>query len=291
VQSFGDSAAVMDQKFVAAAAAWSDGAGKALAIIGNGVDGLAKLADFKAPSARAIDEFAAAVAYLVRRFGEVAVQMGTEGVAQAGAFGVAAGSALGAAKTGIDAFIAMGKLSVPSREAIDQLLAGIQYTVGRMGEIADQLGTAGMQRAVAFATAAGAVFTTLKNALDLFGSLEKLKKGPVEAIDELLSGVKAAVSKAGDLIAEAEELGRQAIRFRDAMEFARATFAEGMGGGGGLTPAGQLAGGVAVPTAPPATGGGHTTYNSLAFNAPVYGSADFDRRVQEAMVKLDRLGA
>jgi TP901 family phage tail tape measure protein len=288
LQSLGDSATVMDQKFVAAAAAWSDGAGKALAIIGNGVDGLTKLADFVAPSDRAIDAFAAAVAYLVRRFGEVALQMGTEGVAQAGAFGVAAGSALGAAKTGIDAFVAMGKLSVPSREAIDQLLAGIQYTVGRMGEIADQIGTAGMQRAVAFATAAGAAFTTLKNALDLFGTLEKLKKGPVEAVDELLSGVKAAVSKAGDLIAEAEELGRQAIRFRDATAFARATFAEGMGGGGGMTPA--LAGGVPVPAAPPATGGGHTSTTIVNVNAPTYGVNQVEDVVVSAVVSAQRRG-
>jgi TP901 family phage tail tape measure protein len=288
VQSVGDSAAVMDKDFVAAAAAWSDGAGKALAIIGNGVDGLTKLADFKAPSARAIDEFAAAIAYLVRRFGEVAVQMGIEGVAQAGAFGVAAGSALGAAKTGIDAFIAMGKLSVPSQQAIDQLLAGIQYTVGRMGEIADQLGTAGMQRAIAFATAAGTVFTTLKTAIELLGGLEKLKKAPMEAVDELLSGVKGAVAKAGDLIAEAQDLERQAIRFRDTMNSARAIFAEGMGGGGGMAPA--VAGGVAVPTTPPATGGGHTSTTVVNFNQPVYGLPNFETAVRSAVANAERRG-
>jgi TP901 family phage tail tape measure protein len=288
LQSLGDSAAVMDADFVAAAAKWSDGAGKALAIIGNGVDGLTKLADFVAPSDRAIDAFAAAVSYLVRRFGEVAVQMGTEGVAQAGAFGTAANSALTAAKTGIDAFVALGKLVVPSQQAIDQLLAGVQYTVQRMGQIAAEIGTGGLAQAVAFATAAGTVFTTLKTAIELLGSLEKLKKAPMEAVDQLLSGVKGAVSKAGDLIAEAEELGRRAIRFRDAMAFARATFAEGMGGGGGLTPA--LAGGVAVPAAPPATGGGHTSYASVNFYGDVYGTADFDRRVAEAKATLERRG-
>jgi hypothetical protein len=292
VQSVGDSAAVMDKDFVAAAAAWSDGAGKALAIIGNGVDGLTKLADFVAPSSQAIDAFAAAVAYLVRRFGEVAVQMGTEGVAQAGAFGTAANSALTAAKTGIDAFVALGKLSVPSREAIDQLLAGVQYTVQRMGQIAAEIGTAGLAQAVAFATAAGAVFTTLKTAIELLGSLEKLKNGPMEAIDTLLTGVKGAVAKAGDLIAEAEELGRQAIRFRDAMAFARATFAEGMGGtaafpGDASTQYPAMA---TVPTAPPATGGGHTSTTVVNFNQPVYGLPNFETAVRSAVANAERRG-
>jgi TP901 family phage tail tape measure protein len=315
VQSVGDSAAVTDKDFVAAAAAWSDGAGKALAIIGNGVDGLTKLADFVAPSDRAIDAFAAAVSYLVRRFGEVAVQMGTEGVAQAGAFGTAANSALTAAKTGIDAFVAMGKLSVPSREAIDQLLTGIQYTVGRMGQLAGEFGTAGLAQAVAFATAAGKVFTTLKDAVDLMVKLEGMKKLPGEAIQTLLDGVKLAVAKAGDLVAEAQELERRSIIFAGTMARADGNFAAGMGGkwdigdaGHGPLPAGfpaLAAGGIvtrptlarlgesgpeAVIPLPRlgATGAGSTV--NINFYGDVYGSADFDRRVAEAKATLERRG-
>jgi hypothetical protein len=48
--------------------------------------------------------------------------------------------------------------------------------------------------------------------------------------------------------------------------------------------------GHSVPTAPPATGGHSVTYASVQFNAPVYGAADFDRRVAEAKATLERRG-
>jgi TP901 family phage tail tape measure protein len=271
--------AQMDKDFVKAAQVWADGAGKALTVLGTGVEGLLKLATFVAPSSQAIDAFAAAVAYLVRRFGEVAGQMGTEGVAAAGAFGTAANSALTAAKTGIDAFVALGKLSVPSREAIDQLLAGIQYTVGRMGEMADQFGKDGLARAVAFATAAGKVFTTLKDAVDLMVKLEELKKLPGEAIQTLLDGVKFAVAKAIDLVAEAQELERQSILFAGAMSRAAGNFAAGVGG--------------SVPISAGAGGSGHTNTSNITnvnFSGTVYGNDQIEDVVVSAVTSAQSPG-
>jgi hypothetical protein len=87
-------------------------------------------------------------------------------------------------------------------------------------------------------------------------------------------------------------LGRQAIRFRDAMAFARATFAEGMGGtaafpGDASTQYPAMA---TVPTAPPATGGGHTSTTVVNFNQPVYGLPNFETAVRSAVANAERRG-
>lgn len=218
--------------------AFAGAVGAALQPVANGVTALTALNTFVAPSRQAIDNFLAAMQYVVNRFGQMAASLSDDGIKKTTAFSNAAGAALGATKTGVDAFIAMAKLTVPSKQAIDDLLGGIKYVVQRAGDIADAIGAQGLAKAQQFATGAGAVFAALKGAIDLLSSLGKLKDDPGHAFDALLGGIQAALGKLAAMQAQANTFLSNARTFADTMQQAANTIARGIALGQGSPVAG-----------------------------------------------------
>lgn len=271
-----------------------DAAAKATGMLGNGVAGFAALLTFVAPPRVAIDAFLATVEYVMRQFGVMAARMATEGIAQAGAFGTAAGAVMGAAKSGVDAFAGFATLVLPLDGAVDEFLRSVSYMVNRMGEAARATGEEGLQRAQAFASATSAVFGAVKAALDVMGTVAGMATAPANWLDPLLAGLQDAVNRAGQMVQVALSLRSQANDFFQAMQQAAGLFAQGMNlqaqaSGGGATYTGPAAMLPPLASSGGGSGGGGGTVQ-IIFNGPVYGGQDFDARVQQAKVALERQG-
>lgn len=206
---------------------FTDTAGKAIQIIGNGVKGLMDLNTFVAPSKQAIDAFTEAVFYTVQRFVELAKHLSTEGLTQANAFSDAAIKALDATKAGTQAFKDFNDLIIPSTTAVDNLLVMVQYVVQKFTDMATALGSDGIAQANQFATTASSVFTALSDAVKLIGSLQDHKDDAVNGLNELKNGIDAAVNKAVELVNSAKDLAKQAADYLSYMQQAQADFATG----------------------------------------------------------------
>ncbi len=229
VQSIADTAAAMDARAVAAAAVWSDGAGKVLGLIKSGVDGLTALAAFVAPAPAAIDAFAVAVGQIVARFAVAAQAIGTEGVAAAGAFGTSAKLAVDTIKTGLDAFKSFKDMVIPSSGAIDELVAGVTYVVQRFADMADQMGKGALGKAQDFATAVGASAKSVQTAIGTFKSLTEAPfKGAMTAImTEFTGDFDGALTLMKEATAAAGEYEAQAHLYEQAMKNAASWIAAG----------------------------------------------------------------
>lgn len=223
VQELGWVATFFKEQALKSAADFADSAVKVMGLFQVGIlDGLIKLATFVAPSKKAIDDFLAVVFYVVQRFTEAALRLSTEGIKATTDFSIAAKTSLEATKTGTDAFQGFVKLVVPSKEAIDNVLAAIRYVVDRMLDIANQMGTAGVERAAKFGAAASTVAKGVTDVLELF---KKFSEKPLQGLlQQGLAAVSADFDHALDLIrslaSKSQDFLSSAIRFKDNMEAA-----------------------------------------------------------------------
>jgi len=159
------------QQATDSAAKFATGATTVLGVFGNGIAGLMDLAKFVAPSEKAIDDFAYAVGHLVERFANAARMIGEQGVVEAGKFGTAAKLAVDTIKVGLEAFTLFKKMVVPSAEAIDTLVAGVTYVVGRFRDMANAMGHDALTKAQAFGTAVEHTAKSIQTAIGTFKSL------------------------------------------------------------------------------------------------------------------------
>jgi predicted RNA-binding Zn ribbon-like protein len=258
------------------AQSFADTATKVLGVIGGGVDGLLKLNTFVAPSKQAIDNFLAAALYVVDRFGQVAANLATEGIAKTTAFADAAGKALAATKTGVDAFLAFKDLVIPSKEAIDNLLNGMVYVIDQMRAMANRVGTEGLKQASDFADGAGKVFATVKGALELMNSLKTFKDYPADALRALFDGMEEAIDQMKGRVSQSAALSQNADTFLGNMQEAARKMNEGLrlmgvvgtGAPGAVAPAISTGGGSGSGGGRNGERGSGTTVN---INAPVFG--------------------
>ncbi len=159
------------QQATDSAAKFASGATTVLGVFGNGIAGLMDLAKFVAPSQKAIDDFAYAVGHLVERFANAARMIGEQGVVEAGKFGTAAKLAVDTIKVGLETFTLFKKMVVPSAEAIDTLVAGVTYVVGRFRDMANAMGHDALTKAQAFGTAVEHTAKSIQAAIGTFKSL------------------------------------------------------------------------------------------------------------------------
>jgi hypothetical protein len=177
------------QQATDSAAKFASGATTVLAVFGNGIAGLMDLAKFVAPSQKAIDDFAYAIGHLVERFANAARMIGEQGVVEAGKFGTAAKLAVDTIKVGLEAFTLFKHMVVPSAEAIDTLVAGVSYVVGRFRDMADAMGHDALTKAQAFGTAVEHTAKSIQTAIGTFKSLtEPPFKGALTKIMKEFNG-------------------------------------------------------------------------------------------------------
>jgi len=199
VQRFSDMASEMEETGLKRMAAFAAAAGKSLDAAKKGAELFKAMADQAPPSKSAINDLLEGIKYVVQRFSDIANEMEDTGIKRMAAFATAAGKALDAAKKGTDLFKAMEKLSVPSKDAINNLLEGIKYVVKRFSDIATELEGEGVKRMEAFATAAGKALDATKKGVELFKAMEKLKAPAKDAIDSLLDGIVYVVKRLDEI--------------------------------------------------------------------------------------------
>jgi len=169
---------------VAAAGVFAGGAGKAVAIIGGGVDGFVKLATFTGVPAKAIAAFGVALQATVIEISRVAQTFSAEAVAAAGVFAGGAGKAVGVIGAGVEGFIKLAEFKGIPAKAIGLFAAGLQATLLQIVALSGLWSQEALDAAARFATAVKSVVDTLKAALDAFkqlGDFSGVSKGALTA--------------------------------------------------------------------------------------------------------------
>jgi hypothetical protein len=193
---------------VAAAARFAEGAGKVVAIIGAGVDGVTKLGDFGPVSTIALDYFANAIANVVARLTQTAGWFDAESVAAAAVFADGAGKMLGIISNGVAGLRALGDLGPVSQAGLDAFAVAVGQLMTRLTAIAGQFSVESVQAAGAFSDAAGKAVGILKNGIEGLLLLNTFTGTSVEAMTLFGDGVRLVVAKMAQL---ALEFGTDAI--------------------------------------------------------------------------------
>lgn len=168
---------------VEAAVTFTEGAGKVLAVIGDGVDALNKLGELAQPTQGAFLNFANQVSYLMYRMGEAGKSMGVDIVAQAVQFSEGAGKVLGVVGDGVDALNKLGELAEPVQGSFLNFASQIKYLVFRMSEVATSLSTDAVAAAVSFAESAGKILSIVSAGVDALSKLRDFQGVGVEAVN------------------------------------------------------------------------------------------------------------
>lgn len=197
---------------------FAEGAGKAVALIGTGVDGLTKLIGFVAPADAAIYAFGKAMRAFIADFALVAASVGVEAATLAGKFADGAGKAVGIVGAAIGGFAGLSTFVTPGRAAVDGLLATVKYIVARFGEMATTMSTEGTKQLGDFGAATSAVLGGVKAAIDTFIALDKAVVPQTGDLSDLVVAVQgvtrnmatAAAALGSDAIADATAFGTAA---------------------------------------------------------------------------------
>ena len=183
----------MSAEAVGAAAAFADGAGKVLAIVGAGVDAFLKLGEFVRPPAGVTQQFADMIGWLVSRIVEVASWIGLRAVAAAATFAEGAGKVLAIVGAGVDAFAKLGQIVAPAPESVAILKDGLVLVVGLLWFGAHTIAEEGLAAVVVFAEGAGKVVSIISNAVDAFAKLPNIIAPTPDAVFALKDGLVLVV--------------------------------------------------------------------------------------------------
>ena len=183
----------MSAEAVGAAAAFADGAGKVLAIVGAGVDAFLKLGEFVRPPAGVTQQFADMIGWLVSRIVEVAGWIGRRGIEAAGAFAEGVGKVLAIVGAGVDAFLKLGEFVRPPAGVTQQFADMIGWLVSRIVEVAGWIGRRGIEAAGAFAEGVGKVLAIVGAGVDAFAKLGQIVAPAPESVAILKDGLVLVV--------------------------------------------------------------------------------------------------
>jgi len=196
-------AADWDAKAVEAAGVFATGAGKVVGIIGNGVEGLTKLADLKPVAQSSIQLFVAMTNDLMIRIGAAASGFSADALAAAGKFADAAGKTVGILKNGVDGFLTVDTFTGVSQAAINRFADGVRMAVTAMAAMATSFGADAVAAANTFAKAAGESTDFLKKGVEGFNKLTELEGVPAAGLKVFADTVVALIQttiKLGTLI-------------------------------------------------------------------------------------------
>lgn len=205
-------AQTIDGPALSAAATYSDGAGKVVSLIGNGVEGFNGLATFVAPSAGQIAKFKSAVSATVIAIAQAAKEIDQDAVKAAGEYADGAGKAVSLLGGAVSAFKSIGDKDfvVPSKEAIDAVISVTRYGVDQLIGISGSYGAGQLSQLSAFASAAGAGYSALGAALDAGKALgTEGRITPADALGQALSEFQAGLGPLGQLVTISQQYATQ----------------------------------------------------------------------------------
>jgi hypothetical protein len=216
VQSLGTAAQIFKDAWLAKASAFEDTAGKGLAIIGAGVDGLTKLATFKAPSIAAINAFTDTVTLLVQSLGTVAQTFKDVWLAKAGVFADAAAKGIGIIGAAVEGFTKLSTYRGIAPAALQLFAADLQMVMDTMIGIAQDLGTKGPAAAAVFGDAVGKTIAPIGTAIDTFTKLKDYKGVARDAVILIGNDMVGVIATLGIIAQSAQGAGvAAAVAFAD----------------------------------------------------------------------------
>ena len=154
-----------------AAAKFSEGAGKVLAIVKSGVEGLVGLRDLGPVGVTSITRFVMAVDQIVAYMAMAAEDVGVAAADAAAAFAAGAGKVLALLKTGVDGLTSLATFAAPAPKAIQAFGATIVAVLRQIELVSATFSAEAVASAATFATNVSTVVGQLKGALQAFASL------------------------------------------------------------------------------------------------------------------------
>lgn len=209
VQEIGWVAGQLKTSAVTAAAAFSDDAGKVLALIGNGVKALADLASgpIKDVPFQNVHAFAINIAAIVQKIGWVASFFKEAGLAAAAAWADTAGKVIGIVTNGVAALLSLPAVVDPGFQAIHTFATSVAAVVQEIQNTATFFTTEGLAQASAFATGAGTVVGIIGNAVTGLAALDKFVAPSQTAIDNFVYAVYETVRKIAEMASQMSKEG------------------------------------------------------------------------------------
>lgn len=204
---------------LAAAGIFAEAVGKAVGIIGSGVEGFSKLADLGPVSETAIANFVNAINQTMQYLGAAASQFSADAIAHAGKFATAAGSAVGILKAGVEGLLMVDTFAGASEAAIGRFADGVRLAVAAMVRLAGEFGPEATAAAATFAKAAGESTDFFKKGVDGFVKLDKITALPQASMDVFSDAIVLLVNTIIQLsnIITTDVLA-QAVRFATGMD-------------------------------------------------------------------------
>lgn len=172
-----------EQGAVEAVAVFSEAAATAIGVIGAGVDGFVKLADFEGVPEAAIAAFGDALDRALQALVVLAGQFAVEAVAAAAAFGEGVGRAIGFIGGAVDSFAKLADVGRLSQDAVNAFSFNIVLVVAQLQQLA-QVFTADALTAVGvFAAAVTQAIAGLGGAGDSLMQLAESKRLDPDAVN------------------------------------------------------------------------------------------------------------
>ncbi|MBK9711565.1 MAG: phage tail tape measure protein [Kouleothrix sp.] len=176
-------ATIFTKETLANAALFAESAGKVLAIVGQGVDGLLKLKDFQSPASTAVASFVATVQVITAEMASAATIFTDDGLANATLFFDAAGKVLAIVGGAVDGLAKLVDFKAPAEKSVDLFVQAVQILTSKIAAGALTFSKDALIAAAAFADAAGKVISLLGGGVDSFAKLADLKDVAPKAID------------------------------------------------------------------------------------------------------------
>lgn len=191
----GEVGARMSVDIVAAAAQFSEGAGKVLGLLGTGVDGLMKLQDLTAPLPGTFLRFSEMVGFLVLRMSQVADQFSADAVAAAAKFAEGAGKVLAIVGGGVDAFVKLQDFRAVPEEALGHFANAVHFIVQQFTLIASTFEQEAVAAAGLFSESATKVVATIGAGVEGFLKLASFQAVGEEAMGHFVNAVHFIVQQ------------------------------------------------------------------------------------------------
>jgi len=168
---------------VAAAAVFADGAGKAIAIIGGGVEGFVKLAAFQGVPQTAIDAFGVALNAAFAVIEYIAASWIPEFVVRAAVFADGAGKAIGIIGGAVEGFVTLAAFEGVPEVAMSAFGSALNAALTVIESMSATWATTGLTQAVAWAQSVDAIVKTITTAIDAITKLGQLQTGASGLLD------------------------------------------------------------------------------------------------------------
>lgn len=180
---------------VAAAAAFGEGAGKALSFIGNAVDGFTKLQDMGRIGQDHVNAFSYNIVIVVGQLRQLSRVFTVEALAAVGAFSDAVSKAVAGLGGAADS---LGKLADVERLPVDAVNAwsyNVVIVIGQIRQLAKVFSTEALAAAATFSASVSALVADVMKSMDAFATLGDAKRVGGDVLKSFMASAQSLVGQ------------------------------------------------------------------------------------------------